>query len=165
MMLSRTQRILLGLTNVLWLTCPGKTGTAWALPESSTASASLLPPSIAQEPFSKFEKAEHVRAFNELRHSMQGCWSGSMSVQSLQPHNQIQVKQKPVLNFRLHVNLKGNAGSWTVWNLLGEGDETVVPLRCTPLERTWQCKVAFPGSIIRIPCAITNELPKITRDL
>ena len=128
-------------------------------------SPSLLPPSIAESPFTAFEKAEHARAYHEIRDSCQGCWSGSLSVLGLKEKNEIVVKQPPVRNFRLQVDLKGNTGTWTVWNLMEEGDETVVPLCLTPAERPTQYKIGFPGIILRIPCAISPALPRIVLEI
>ena len=75
------------------------------------------------------------------------------------------MKEPPVRNFRLQVKANRQEGTWTVWNLLQEGDEKVVPLRKTPPERLTQYKVAFPGMVARIPCAITTELPRIVFEM
>ena len=126
---------------------------------------SLLPPSISDIPFTKFEKSEQMRAFQEIRNSCLGCWSGSISILELQAQNAVKVREPPARNFRLRVDLKGRKGTWTVWNLNKEGDEVVVPLRLTPVERPSQYKVGFPGIILRIPCAITEALPRIVFEI
>ena len=145
------------------------TAGATAFQSSGTTSTatgrSILPPSITQVPFSDFEKAEHTRTFVEIRDSCRGCWSGAMAVVGMEPKNKIVMKEPAVRNFRLQVNTKGSSGTWTIWNLLQEGDEKVVPLRKTPPERLTQYKVAFPGMVIRIPCAITTELPRIVFEI
>eukprot|EP00977_Amphora_coffeiformis_P011381 scaffold2753_cov154-Amphora_coffeaeformis.AAC.4 len=131
-------------------------------------SPTLLLPSISETPFTAFEKAEHARAYQEIRDSCQGCWSGSMSILGIKENNELVVKQPPLRNFRLQVDLKkgaDNMGTWTVWNLMKEGDETVVPLRLTPTERPTQYKIGFAGIILRIPCAISPELPRIVLEI
>ena len=129
----------------------------------------MLPPSISETPYTAFEKAEHARAYQEIRQSCQGCWSGSMSILAINPNNEIVIQQPPVRNFRLQVDLKNkkgdNAGTWTVWNLIKEGDETVVPLRLTPPERPSQYKIGFAGIILRIPCSISSALPRIVLEI
>lgn len=140
-------------------------GASAAAARISSHSKSLLPPSITQVPYSKFEKAEQARAFAEIRKSCQGCWSGAMSILGMETQNKVVVNQAAVRNFRLSVKTKGNKGTWTVWNLLKEGDETVVPLQTTPRERPSQFKVAFPGIILRMPCAVTTELPRIVLEI
>lgn len=125
----------------------------------------LLPPPVSERPFTAFEKAEHARAYQEIRDSCQGCWSGSMSILGIKEKNGMVVKQAAVRNFRLRVKLQGHTGTWTVWNLMKEGDETVVPLRQTPVERTTQHKIGFPGIILRIPCAISPALPRLVLEI
>jgi len=90
-----------------------------------------------------------------------------MSILGIKENNEIITKEPPVRNFRLPIDLnKGyNTGTWTVWNLMKEGDETIVTLRITPPERPTQYKIGFPGIILRIPSTLSPALPRIALEI
>jgi hypothetical protein len=127
-----------------------------SLPAPATGAISTTPPPPSSSTtFSRHERLEHDLVWRVIKKCCSGCWSGTLrTYRPLTGKNQIALVRpnESPLNFRLRVETTGAVGTWTVWNLARRGDETIVPLRQTPVVRLPQAKVGFgEGIILRIP--------------
>jgi hypothetical protein len=125
------------------------------LAPATEAISPMTPPPSSSTTFSRHERLEHDLVWRVIKKCCSGCWSGTLrTYRPLTGKNQIALVRpnESPLNFRLRVETTGAVGTWTVWNLARRGDETIVPLRQTPLVRLPQVKVGFhEGIILRIP--------------
>jgi len=144
--------------------------------------------------FSKRERIEQNRVWKVMRKHCFGCWSGAMSYYVLNDNDtlddgnnnsvlkfknpQAATQQHDVLNFRLHAKATTSRiripwcttpkkGTWTVWNLIKQGDETVVPLQQRPSTRPTQLKIGFSLRecvVLRLPFA-WDQVPRLAVEL
>uniref|UniRef100_A0A7S1Y7U9 Uncharacterized protein n=1 Tax=Grammatophora oceanica TaxID=210454 RepID=A0A7S1Y7U9_9STRA len=117
------------------------------------------------KPASKHERREYNLAWKAIRKSCVGRWSGSMGNVADDGSLIGFGEDGEMLNFRLHVKVGRDKGTWTVWNLKKKGDETVVPLTRIPISK--QLKFGFPSQniVLRTPGQISDALPRMAWEI